>query len=138
MGLLHDIGRREGVFQLRHGMDGYKYLINEGYPDHARICITHSYTVKDKNNFGHYDDLTAPERRFVTRFLSETEYDDYDRLIQLADFLGLPQRLCTVDERIADVLSRTPDPSPEFLKNVFAKRELDAYFNRKILAGIKR
>jgi RimJ/RimL family protein N-acetyltransferase len=45
--------------------------------------------------------------------------DDYDRLIQLADFLGLPQRLCTVDERIADVLSRTPDPSPEFLKNVF-------------------
>jgi hypothetical protein len=63
--------------------------------------------------------------------------DDYDRLIQLADFLGLPQRLCTVDERIADVLSRTPDPSPEFLKNVFAKRELDAYFNRKILAGIK-
>jgi HD superfamily phosphodiesterase len=28
MGLLHDIGRREGVFQLRNGMDGYKYLIN--------------------------------------------------------------------------------------------------------------
>jgi putative nucleotidyltransferase with HDIG domain len=63
MGLLHDIGRREGVYKLRHVIDGYSFLLSEGYPDHARICITHSYTVKDIDNFGDYDDMTAEERQ---------------------------------------------------------------------------
>lgn len=26
LGLLHDIGRRDGVHQIRHSIDGYRYL----------------------------------------------------------------------------------------------------------------
>ena len=38
LGLLHDIGRREGVTDMRHTLDGYNYLLAEGFPDAARIC----------------------------------------------------------------------------------------------------
>lgn len=31
LGLLHDIGRREGVHGMRHGLDGYNYAIRNGY-----------------------------------------------------------------------------------------------------------
>ncbi|WP_461615002.1 HD domain-containing protein [Clostridium sp. Marseille-QA1073] len=27
LGMLHDIGRREGVYAMRHGLDGYNYAI---------------------------------------------------------------------------------------------------------------
>lgn len=30
MGFLHDIGRRYGVTQLKHTIDGYKFLSNQG------------------------------------------------------------------------------------------------------------
>jgi len=33
LGLLHDIGRREGVFGMRHVVDGYCFMMREGYPD---------------------------------------------------------------------------------------------------------
>ena len=33
MGLLHDIGRREGVTGMRHTLDGYRYLLEQGFDD---------------------------------------------------------------------------------------------------------
>ena len=44
MGLLHDIGRREGKYKNRHTLDGYKFLMKMGYPELARISITHVFT----------------------------------------------------------------------------------------------
>lgn len=38
-GLLHDIGRREGVT----GMDGYRFLKELGFDEAARMCMTHSF-----------------------------------------------------------------------------------------------
>jgi len=43
LGLLHDIGCREGKTYTRHTIDGYNFLVNEGFPDAARICITHAF-----------------------------------------------------------------------------------------------
>ena len=37
LGLLHDIGRREGVKHLGHVYDGFTYMNRLGYPDAARI-----------------------------------------------------------------------------------------------------
>ena len=42
LGLLHDIGRRGGPSGLRHSLDGYRYLLVQGFPGAARICLTHS------------------------------------------------------------------------------------------------
>ncbi len=38
LGLLHDIGRREGVTDMRHIIDGYHFMTSHGYDDCARIC----------------------------------------------------------------------------------------------------
>src|SRR5512139_2554397 len=46
VGLLHDIGRREGVTGMRHVLDGYNHLAALGFEDAARICLTHSFAVK--------------------------------------------------------------------------------------------
>ncbi len=32
LGLLHDIGRKEGVYGMRHVVDGYNFLMQEGLP----------------------------------------------------------------------------------------------------------
>lgn len=46
-GLLHDIGRRNGVSALRHTIDGYDYAMSKGWKEIARVCLTHSFPVKD-------------------------------------------------------------------------------------------
>ncbi len=42
-GLLHDIGRYEGVTHLRHVYAGYALLMDKGEPELARVCLTHSF-----------------------------------------------------------------------------------------------
>ena len=49
LGLLHDIGRREGSHGMRHAPDGYAYLCSLGYEDAARICLTHSFPAPLKH-----------------------------------------------------------------------------------------
>ena len=49
MGLLHDIGRREGIMDMRHIFTGYLFMNAMGYDDSARICLTHSYPYKNIN-----------------------------------------------------------------------------------------
>lgn len=43
LGLLHDIGRKFGVKHLGHVYDGWKYMLELGYDEAARICLTHSF-----------------------------------------------------------------------------------------------
>ncbi len=132
IGLLHDIGRRFGIFKVRHSYDGFKFLAGLGYHVHARICITHSYTHKNMAIYENMDDYTSPERVFILKFLKNTEYDDYDRLIQLCDFLGLPDRLCRVEDRIEDVLSRVTNPNKAFISAINYKLKLRDYFENKM------
>ena len=46
LGLLHDIGRSEGgphVPDVRHILDGHRLMLERGFDDCARICLTHSF-----------------------------------------------------------------------------------------------
>lgn len=86
MGLLHDIGRQEGVSGLRHAIDGYTFLARLGYERAARICLTHSFQLKAVGAVSGALDCTPEELDFIERFLRALEYDD-DRLIQLCDAL---------------------------------------------------
>ena len=72
MGLLHDIGRREGVASMRHIIDGYTFLTSLGYKDAARIALTHSFPYKHVDAiFGHWD-ATNEEYKMVEDFLEAT------------------------------------------------------------------
>ncbi|MDP6776528.1 MAG: HD domain-containing protein [Candidatus Latescibacteria bacterium] len=106
MGALHDIGRRAGRTEMRHVLDGYEFLIEEGYDDAARICLTHSFSLQDVNAvFGKWD-CSEEELDFVRDYLSGIEYSDYDRLIQLCDALALPSGCCLMEKRMVDVALR--------------------------------
>ena len=105
-GLLHDIGRREGVTDMRHIIDGYRFLLSQSYDDCARICLTHSFPYKDIRSYNGQNDCTTEEIEFIISFLENTEYDDYDKLIQLSDALALPDRATYIEKRLVDVVMR--------------------------------
>ena len=105
-GLLHDIGRREGVYGMRHIIDGYNYAMSKGWDEAARICLTHSFAIQDINTIFGQRDCTAEEESFIDIFLRGTEYDDYDRLIILCDALGDASGLCILEKRLVDVARR--------------------------------
>jgi len=106
LGLLHDIGRREGVTNGRHALDGYRYLAERGFADAARICLTHSFHVQDIRYMTGEWDCTPEELAFIARTLAEIAYTPYDRLIQLCDALALPSGFCLIEKRLVDVSLR--------------------------------
>ena len=106
MGLIHDIGRNVGVTQDRHSLDGYAFLKIKGYEELGRICITHSFPNKNINaNVGIWD-CSQKELNFIETFLSNCQYDDYDRLIQLCDCITTDDKYILIEKRIIDVALR--------------------------------
>ena len=76
MGLLHDIGRREGITGMRHMVDGYRYMLSLGEPEIARVCITHSYSMRDPDMFAGKHDCSPEEKNLICQVLLSREYDD--------------------------------------------------------------
>lgn len=108
LGLLHDIGRRGavGVPDVRHILDGYTHLTALGYEDAARICLTHSFPIKDVNAFVSPWMGLETEKQWTQRYLDGIEYTPYDRLIQLCDSIALPHGPVLVEKRFVDVALR--------------------------------
>jgi hypothetical protein len=105
LGLLHDIGRRCGVTNMKHALDGYAFMVAEGYPAVGRISLTHSYPDKNLPSQSAWDG-TPEELRAYMDLLASLEYDPYDRLIQLMDCLALPEGFCLMEKRFVDVTLR--------------------------------
>ena len=89
LGLLHDIGRikDETVTHVPHSLEGYNYLRKIGFPDVAPICITHNFIDPDikAEDYPTYDTKSFETAR---NFLQKVRYNDYDRLVQLADLFS--------------------------------------------------
>lgn len=128
LGLLHDVGRRAGIGQLKHVYYGWKHMNELGYPTVAKVCLTHSY-----NTHRFEDDMAkievSPEQADEAKAaLAGYEYDDYDRLIQLCDSIATAEGVVDVTERMADVRTRYGSyPQPKWDKNI----ELLEYFAEK-------
>ena len=109
LGLLHDIGRRFGKRHLGHVADGYSYMMKLGYPDAARICLTHSFNeMKIEGYVGRFD-TTEEETALIRAKLKEVETDDYDLLIQLCDAISGAGHVMDIIERMTDVKRRYGD-----------------------------
>lgn len=102
VGLLHDIGRRNGTMQARHALEGYKYLTSIGFEDGARICITHTFQYKDVDAIYDTWDCSADEKQFIKEYLDNVTYDDYDKLIQLCDALSLANGYCYAEKKMVN------------------------------------
>lgn len=129
MGLLHDIGRREGIKSIMHTIDGYNYMMLINQKEIARICLTHSYPIQDVNTFLGKFDCTDEQKLFLSNFIKNTVYDDYDRLIQLCDAISLPHGACIMEKRLIDVALR--HGLPNFTIDKWkAFLELKRYFDK--------
>ena len=106
LGLLHDIGRRFGKRHLGHVSDGYSYMMKLGYPDAARICLTHSFNDMRLESYAGNFDTTEEETGLIRRGLRETAPDDYDRLIQLCDSIAGAGYVMDIVDRMNDVKRR--------------------------------
>lgn len=106
LGMLHDIGRRFGVTDMKHVLDGYRFLNGLGYEDCARICLTHSFQYQHIDSYLGGADLTKEEKKYLEDKLMEIEYNDYDRLIQFCDALAYPKGVTLIETRLVDVTLR--------------------------------
>ena len=106
MGLLHDIGRAAGISGIRHIFDGYDRMNALGQTTIARICLTHSFPLKNIHAFQGNFDCSKQQLAFLQYFLDSCSYDNYDRLIQLCDALSLPSGACILEKRLVDVALR--------------------------------
>ncbi len=105
-GLLHDIGRRTGIAAVRHIIDGYDYAVSKGWDEVARVCLTHSFPVKDVDADIGRRDITDEQYRFVKAYIKDIEYDDYDKLIILCDSLADANGFCILEKRFVDTTRR--------------------------------
>ena len=103
LGLLHDIGRRFGKRHLGHVSDGYSYMMELGYDEVARICLSHSFNDQSLESYIGHRDTTPEETALIETNLAAMVYDEYDRLIQLCDSLADASGVVDIEERMNDV-----------------------------------
>lgn len=112
LGLLHDIGRRNGLTNglttIGHMLNGYSYSKQLGYNLLAKICITHSCPSNSINDIEEVvnKSCSVEEYKFVYDFFDRVELNDYDKLIQLCDALALPNGFTLIEKRLVDVALR--------------------------------
>lgn len=104
VGILHDIGRRVGIVNIpKHVYEGYKFCMERGWDEAAKICMTHSYILMQKEF--EYEPETEEEIE-IKKYIMDCEADDYDRLIQLCDSLATDYGFVIIEKRFVDVTRR--------------------------------
>lgn len=128
LGLLHDIGRKFGVYHMPHVYNGYHYMIELGYPEVAKICLTHSFSTPDLRTYIGKFDLSDEKLLEMKTLLAGMVYDDYDRLIQLCDALAMAEGIVDIETRMLDVKVRYGYyPQEKWDNNLWLK----AYFEER-------
>ena len=103
-GLLHDIGRRVGVVDIpTHVYEGYRYCMEKGWDEAARICMTHSY-LRMQDEF--IDKPDSEQEKAIKAYIMNCQADDYDKLIQLCDSLAVDYGFVILEKRFVDVTRR--------------------------------
>ena len=120
---------------MTHPFDGYHLLVEKGFPEAARAALTHTFYNIEEVEKGGFDDRLRPEdKKLLLDFLSENEYDDYDKLVQLADNMVSWKGVMTIDDRFCDILLRHPVSNPQSgLIKLYALKD---HFDEKINGNI--
>lgn len=133
LGLLHDIGRKFGVRHLGHVSDGYTYMKSLGYDEAAKVCLTHSFNNQTVEEYIGKFDVTDEEMAMIRKELSQTDYDEYDRLIQLCDSLAGAEGVLDIEDRMNDVKKRYGTyPQAKWDTNIKWKRYFEEKMNQDI------
>lgn len=129
VGMLHDIGRRVGIVNIpKHVYEGYKYCMENGWEEAAKVCMTHSYPLM-QSEFD-FEPEEFDEKK-IKEYILECQCDDYDLLIQMCDSLAADYGFCILEKRFIDVARRYGvwDNAVEWWNKVF---EIKEYFEEKM------
>lgn len=126
-GLLHDIGRYIGIVHVRHCLEGFLLCKEKGWDELARICITHSFVIKDVDSSIGSWDIPSEYDHLMKEIIENSTHNDYDKLLQLTDALAMADGFCVLEQRFVDVAIRygVSDYTIERWKKVF---EIKVYF----------
>lgn len=139
LGLLHDIGRRFGKRHLGHVSDGYSYMMELGYDEVARICLSHSFNDQSLESYIGHRDTTPEETALIETNLAAMVYDEYDRLIQLCDSLADASGVVDIEERMNDVKRRYGSyPQDKWDNNLALKAHFEQLAGRSIYEVVKK
>lgn len=107
LGLLHDYGKIQDEKQtgIPHFFVGYDKMNKDGFSDVANVCLTHSFPIKDFS-LSDYSSYNINYLNKVKTILSQYEYDDYDRLIQLCDIFLEGMNKISYQKRIECIRNR--------------------------------
>jgi len=106
MGLLHDVGRIRGVTGMRHATDGYRYLTEQGLNLCATVSLSHSFPDGRLDSYIGQVDVEPDDLQLLRDFLAGGAFSDYDKLIQLCDFIATGQGYCLAEVRMVDTVLR--------------------------------
>lgn len=135
LGLLHDIGRRYGISARRHIIDGYRYMMEKGWNEVGRICLTHSFPVLDFDKDMGKNDLSNEESDFVRNYIMGITYDDYDKLLIVCDSIADAQGFCLLEKRLVNT-TRRYGTFPYTVERWNATFEMKEYFEQKMNCSI--
>ncbi len=126
LGYVHDIGRK--ISHPNHTIAGYKYMIESGYPDEARSCLTHSFI--DNNIYYTAGGIPHGQDRFdyMNNFLQSTTLTPYDNIVQMCDLFCLETGFTTVERRLLDITRRKgvySNSEMHFSKTMELKKRLE-------------
>lgn len=139
LGLLHDIGRRFGKRHLGHVSDGYTYMMELGYDEVARICLSHSFNDQSLESYIGHRDTTPEETALIETNLAAMVYDEYDRLIQLCDSLADASGVVDIEERMNDVKRRYGSyPQDKWDNNLALKAHFEQLARRSIYEVVEK
>lgn len=131
LGLLHDYGEYFAGFDknLFHGTAGYDFFQNLGYDEMARICLTHGFMNPDFSP----SDYSYPQQEVIRakKLISDLEYDDYDRLIQLSDLLVSGCFLTPIKKRMVFIRDKYKIPLAAIRRKYKEALKVKFYFDKK-------
>jgi putative nucleotidyltransferase with HDIG domain len=134
-GALHDIGKYDKEKGARHIVYGFEILREESYFFPARIAITHSFIIKDVKSYIGKMNISQKEINFIEDFLYKTDYNEYDRLIQLLDG-SIKNQYLGIEERARKSVKKH-GPNPLYDLKIKKLKELEKYFEEKLKFSIE-
>lgn len=137
LGLLHDFGEytQKTTPNTFHGTAGYDEMMEKGFDEVARTCLSHSFFSADFTP----EDFPAYNPQEIIRaseLLKKHGFDDYDRLVHLADLMAPRQIIDTVENRINKIGKKYRLSEADIKQKHAEAQKLKAYFDAKCACDV--
>lgn len=126
LGIIHDIGRK--ISHPKHTIEGYNYMVENGYLEEAKVCLTHSFIDNDIMMTAGGGPNKQHTYEYINNFLIQNPVTIYDNIVQMTDLFCLETGFTTIENRLLDISKRKgiyPNSLDHFNKTIELKERLE-------------